>query len=261
MTARLSRLRGVLVALASLAVVSASALPGVAAPTSTVFEPKIEVSKTTGVVEGEELIVKGSGFDPAANVSTRVPVTPGQPAGVYVVFGSFADVWQPSTGADAYDPDADRHQVGGPATVLRPGQTDFRSEAPDGPAESGRHVRGEGQDQDRRREPAQLRRLHLPGRRRDERGARARRHGDLPGDENTTSRRRKACWTGDSRPRSAPISKAHRARLDHDAVPATRNTNGTFRFPGAPVRRRRSASPGASTSRAMRPSPGTRCSR
>ncbi|WP_327635443.1 HtaA domain-containing protein [Kribbella sp. NBC_00482] len=63
--------------------------------------PKIEVSKTAGVVAGEELVVKGSGFDPAANVSTRVPVTPGQPAGVYVVFGSFADVWQPSTGADA----------------------------------------------------------------------------------------------------------------------------------------------------------------
>ncbi|GAB2571907.1 hypothetical protein GCM10027269_29420 [Kribbella endophytica] len=101
MTARLSRLRGVLVALASLAVVSASALPGVAAPTPTVFEPKLEVSKTTGVTDGEELTVRGSGFDPAANLSTRVPVTPGQPAGVYVVFGSFADTWRPSAGADS----------------------------------------------------------------------------------------------------------------------------------------------------------------
>lgn len=70
-------------------------------PLPTTTTPKIEVSKTTGVVAGEELVVKGSGFDPAANVSTRVPVTPGQPAGVYVVFGSFADVWRPSTGADA----------------------------------------------------------------------------------------------------------------------------------------------------------------
>ncbi|WP_083933714.1 HtaA domain-containing protein [Kribbella catacumbae] len=76
-----------------------------AAPTPTaeqqVWEPKIVVSKTSEVAEGEELTVKGTGFDPAANKSLRVPVTPGEPAGVYVVFGSFAETWKPSTGADA----------------------------------------------------------------------------------------------------------------------------------------------------------------
>ncbi|MGC4944509.1 HtaA domain-containing protein [Kribbella sp. DT2] len=70
-------------------------------PDALAFEPKLEVSKTTGVTDGEELTVRGTGFDPAANLSTRVPVTPGQPAGVYVVFGSFADTWRPSAGADS----------------------------------------------------------------------------------------------------------------------------------------------------------------
>ncbi|MEV6287797.1 HtaA domain-containing protein [Kribbella sp. NPDC051770] len=96
----MTRLRGLFVALATLVVASGSALSAVAA-NPVVFEPKLEVSKTTGVADGEELTVRGSGFDPAANLSTRVPVTPGQPAGVYVVFGSFADDWRPSTGADS----------------------------------------------------------------------------------------------------------------------------------------------------------------
>ncbi|TDD47495.1 hypothetical protein E1263_34375 [Kribbella antibiotica] len=95
---------------ASLAAVAASSIgvnPALAEVTPTpipaaqVFTPKIEVSKTSEITPGEDLLVKGSGFDPAANVSLRPPVTVGQPAGVYVVFGSFADNWQPSTGADA----------------------------------------------------------------------------------------------------------------------------------------------------------------
>ncbi|MFB6719569.1 HtaA domain-containing protein [Kribbella sp. NPDC056345] len=77
---------------------SAEVTPTPAVPT---FTPKIEVSKTSEITAGEDLVVKGSGFDPAANASLRPPVTVGQPAGVYVVFGSFADNWQPSTGADA----------------------------------------------------------------------------------------------------------------------------------------------------------------
>ncbi|TDC16239.1 hypothetical protein, partial [Kribbella albertanoniae] len=94
---------------ASLAAVAASSIgltPASAEVTPTpqpaqAFTPKIEVSKTADITPGEDLVVKGSGFDPAANVSLRPPVTVGQPAGVYVVFGSFADNWQPSTGADA----------------------------------------------------------------------------------------------------------------------------------------------------------------
>lgn len=42
--------------------------------------------------------VSGSGFDPDANLSTRMPVPVGQPAGVYVVFGRFPDQWKPSDG-------------------------------------------------------------------------------------------------------------------------------------------------------------------
>lgn len=77
---------------------SSSATP---AAEQQVWVPKIVVSKTAGVAEGEELTVTGAGFDPAANKSLRVPVTPGEAAGVYVVFGSFAENWKPSTGADS----------------------------------------------------------------------------------------------------------------------------------------------------------------
>ncbi|NEA30880.1 HtaA domain-containing protein [Streptomyces sp. SID13031] len=98
----IAALAAVLVATSALA----STASGVSASPTPVAQqqewvPKIEVSKTAGVAEGEELTVKGSGFDPVANASLRVPVTPGQPAGVYVVFGSFAEGWRPSTGADS----------------------------------------------------------------------------------------------------------------------------------------------------------------
>jgi hypothetical protein len=64
------------------------------------WTPQIVVSKTTGLdPAGETVTVTGSGFDPNANISTRPPVPPGMPTGVYVVFGRFADTWQPSQGA------------------------------------------------------------------------------------------------------------------------------------------------------------------
>lgn len=51
------------------------------------------------VTEGDVLVVKGSGYDPTANASRRLPIPTGLPAGVYVVFGSMTDPWRPSEGA------------------------------------------------------------------------------------------------------------------------------------------------------------------
>ena len=52
------------------------------------------------VYDGEELVVKGSGFDPLSHpASGRPPLSAGDPSGNYVVFGNFADDWRPSGGA------------------------------------------------------------------------------------------------------------------------------------------------------------------
>jgi len=54
----------------------------------------------TGVHVGDTLVVRGTGFDPDANVGGRgVPIPNTLPQGTYVVFGHFAEQWQPSTGA------------------------------------------------------------------------------------------------------------------------------------------------------------------
>ncbi|AYY12668.1 LPXTG cell wall anchor domain-containing protein [Actinobacteria bacterium YIM 96077] len=71
------------------------------------WDPVVEVFAADGetplgdteVTAGEEIVVRGSGFDPEANPAARQPVPEGLPAGVYVVFGAFADQWQPSLGA------------------------------------------------------------------------------------------------------------------------------------------------------------------
>lgn len=55
---------------------------------------------TSTVHAGDTLVVKGSGFDPAANVGGRgVPIPNTLPQGNYVVFGNFAADWKPSSGA------------------------------------------------------------------------------------------------------------------------------------------------------------------
>ncbi|WP_116949299.1 HtaA domain-containing protein [Jiangella endophytica] len=75
-----------------------------------VWEPSIEVFAADGVTPageaeltyGDTVVVKGEGFDPEGNVApegNRPPIPAGVPAGAYVVFGSFADQWQPSQGA------------------------------------------------------------------------------------------------------------------------------------------------------------------
>ncbi|QTV80264.1 HtaA domain-containing protein [Microbacterium sp. NIBRBAC000506063] len=67
------------------------------------LEDGTELSSGATVYKGDTVVVRGSGFDPEGNVSTRAPVTVGDPAGNYVVFGNFAEAWQPSTGAGSGD--------------------------------------------------------------------------------------------------------------------------------------------------------------
>ncbi|MGI9823504.1 HtaA domain-containing protein [Agromyces sp. Marseille-Q5079] len=67
------------------------------------FAPKVTVSKTSGLdPSGDTVTVRGAGFLPAgaATTGTRPPLA-GTFSGAYVVFGSFADGWQPSAGGAA----------------------------------------------------------------------------------------------------------------------------------------------------------------
>lgn len=81
-----------------------------------VWEPSVEVFLADGttpigstpVYDGDTIVIKGSGFDPEANVGGRgVPVPNTLPQGDYVVFGSFAADWRPSD-----DVPASARQVG-----------------------------------------------------------------------------------------------------------------------------------------------------
>jgi len=61
--------------------------------------PGVGVTPTTDVVyEGATLTVSGSGIDPDANVYADGPLV-GEPAGIEVAFGRFAEAWQPSASA------------------------------------------------------------------------------------------------------------------------------------------------------------------
>lgn len=60
------------------------------------------VTPATGVAlkAGDRIVVKGTGYDPTANVGGRgVPIPSHLPQGTYVVFGNFGATWQPSAGA------------------------------------------------------------------------------------------------------------------------------------------------------------------
>jgi hypothetical protein len=81
-------------ALAVVAAAPAAAMGDAAAATPA----SVTLSTTEVPAEGGTITVSGTGFDPAAHVGTRPPLA-GQPSGVYVVFGRFADTWQPSAGA------------------------------------------------------------------------------------------------------------------------------------------------------------------
>lgn len=79
-------------------------------PVAPTFDPAIEVYLEDGTTEyanqeleaGDKLVVKGTGFDPAANVpggSGGVPIPKSLPQGTFAVFGNFAQSWKPSEGA------------------------------------------------------------------------------------------------------------------------------------------------------------------
>ncbi|WP_029290446.1 HtaA domain-containing protein [Cellulomonas sp. HZM] len=95
------------------------------------WTPKITVSKTSGFDPAgtETVTVTGTGFKPDANVSTRVPVTVGQPTGVYVTFGRFADVWRPSAGASSSARPITSQKWALPAASLTQVATDYPSQA------------------------------------------------------------------------------------------------------------------------------------
>lgn len=89
----------------------------VAVPASAAETPSLAVYLADGttpytdqpVADGEKLVVKGSGFDPAGNVGGRgVPIPADLPQGAYVMFGSFASVWQPSKDAPSSARQANR---------------------------------------------------------------------------------------------------------------------------------------------------------
>ena len=61
--------------------------------------PGVGVTPTTDIpFEGGTVTVSGSGIDPDANVYADGPLV-GEPAGIEVAFGRFAEVWQPSASA------------------------------------------------------------------------------------------------------------------------------------------------------------------
>src|SRR5699024_5605311 len=72
-----------------------------------IWEPKLSLFDDSGsalgnaeVSEGDEIVVRGTGFDPEANVGGRgMPIPAHLPQGYYVVFGNFAPDWEPSSGA------------------------------------------------------------------------------------------------------------------------------------------------------------------
>lgn len=75
---------------------------------SLIGTPTVAVSKTQLLTdETATVTVTGSGFDPAAAIATRDPLT-GRTGGVYVAFGKYADPWRPSASA----PSGNRKNVG-----------------------------------------------------------------------------------------------------------------------------------------------------
>lgn len=107
---RTSHRPGVLLALlTSLMVVMSGlfAVPAARADDPT-YTPAIEVELADGtplasgdtVYKDDQIVVKGTGFDPLSNPATgQPPVTTGDPAGNYAAFGSFSPVWRPSASA------------------------------------------------------------------------------------------------------------------------------------------------------------------
>src|SRR5690625_4693579 len=77
----------------------------------TVWTPELELLDEAGnalgnteVTSGDIITVRGTGFDPEANVGGRgMPIPAHLPQGYYVVFGKFAPYWKPSDDAPSSD--------------------------------------------------------------------------------------------------------------------------------------------------------------
>lgn len=64
------------------------------------FEDGTPVTDSTVVHRGDVLLVHGTGFSPEANRGGFImPIAPGVPNGVYVLYSGFGDEWRPSEGA------------------------------------------------------------------------------------------------------------------------------------------------------------------
>ncbi|GAB20143.1 hypothetical protein GOEFS_106_00390 [Gordonia effusa NBRC 100432] len=92
---------GVLVGLVGVAPAVVSAAPATQAAHIAVLaaDGKTPIGRTQ-IHPGDELVVRGHGFNPDANkFGLPVPVPPGVPHGTFIAFGAFAPLWQPSKGA------------------------------------------------------------------------------------------------------------------------------------------------------------------
>ncbi|MEE4025952.1 HtaA domain-containing protein [Gordonia sp. PKS22-38] len=94
--------------MAACTAVVASATLSASASAAPTFRPHIDVFLADGVTPlgdttvhpGDELVVRGRGFDPNANRDgLPLPVPPGVPHGTFIAFGAFAPDWKPSAGA------------------------------------------------------------------------------------------------------------------------------------------------------------------
>jgi hypothetical protein len=116
-------------AVAAVGLLPAAAAAGVdatAADAAPASGPTLTVSKTSGFDPNgaETVTVTGTGFTDTAT-GTRPPLA-GQPAGVYVVFGRYAETWRPSEGAPSSSRQSISQKWALPAssrTMLDPGGT------------------------------------------------------------------------------------------------------------------------------------------
>ncbi len=99
-----------------------------------VAQPRITLSQASGLdpAATTTVTVTGEGFDPLATVNTsgRPPVAAGQPTGVYVAFGRFADVWRPSAGAPSSARPVASQKWALPEPSFTQVGTDYPSQAP-----------------------------------------------------------------------------------------------------------------------------------
>ncbi len=122
--------------LALVATPAQAATPAASAVSESAAAASVTVSRTALPASGEHRItVRGTGFTPSLAIAGRPPLA-GKPAGSYVIFGKFAEKWQPTLDAPADGRKvidqkwavsaADMATIGGPgrgAAELRPDGT------------------------------------------------------------------------------------------------------------------------------------------